>query len=339
MKSRYRLFVTSIGSPLAVGMAALGCSNEPKTPPRSVVELTSAGGGNFTFAPAVGTHFVRIEQRTVDYLLVGTPLSRREEQELRWDVGVHWSGDRYVVKQMLKHIVVKFNGAAQMDANVPERAIAAELVLDRVGNLMDVRGFNDTSSTLQSLTLPNVKLDAIQERQLSAESLKAMTTTRYAVLTGDMVGRPSMPGASWTVPGQSYGPVLATTVAVQHMEPCGTVPCARVREESKLDPSPLRAAVEGLVKKRVEQLGGDGSSVQIKSALWSTAGTLAVEPGTLLGHEGTISETGTVVASSGKRDFEVAVSGKTQYSFDYSQPKVSQATDGTSERLVVEVSR
>jgi hypothetical protein len=325
MKTRYRLLVSS---PLALGVAALACSSEPKAPTQTVVELTSAeAGGNFTFGPASGTHFVRTEQRTVDYFLVGTPLSRREEQELRWDVGVRASGDRYVVKQMLKHIVVKNNGAAQMDADVPDGAIAAELVMDRFGNLLEVRGPNDTTSTVRALVPPNTKLDAIQERQLSAESLKALVAMRYAVLTGDMIGRPSMPGASWTVPSQSSGPILSTTVAVQHMEPCGTVACARVREESKLDPAFLRPAVEGLVKRRVEQLGGDGVSVRIKSALWSMTGSLTVEPGTMLGHEGSISETGSVVAASGKRDFEITVSGRTQFSFDYgpssSRPRVS----------------
>ena len=301
--------------PLVVG--ALACAQEPTTP-AGQAQLTAASQSTFTFAPPLGTRFIRTDQSNYESSLSGTPLSRRQEQELRWQVEIGRSGDHYVMKQQLTHMTMKLNGTTTVDSDVPPDAISAQLFIDCLGTLKEVRGLENTSNTLRALAGPN--LDPLQERSISPTALTALVADRFDSLGGDIVGHPTTPGRPWTAAGRQGSAIVSRTFTVEHMEPCGKTACARIHEEVKLNPTSVTEIADELVKRRVKELGGDPSTIQTQSATYAMAGTLKVDPATMLNHEAAFSEKGRVLAASGKTNFEVTVTGTTRYSYDYKQP-------------------
>jgi hypothetical protein len=324
MASQCRALVRSLGPLVALGVGVLSCAGEPKNP-SSATELTSAAAAaDFTFAPPPGTTFIRREHRKFDVSLVGAPLSRREEQELTWRVNVEKSGERYLSTQVLTHILLKHNDTTQLDADVREGAVSAQLVIDRAGNLVDVRGLEYTSkSAILPLLAGKKPLRPNEERSVSPEALKTLVAMRYDVLTGNIVGHPAAPGSSWTAKGHGMSHIVSTTLTVERIETCGEAACARIREDAKLDTAGMRDVADDLAKQRIKELGGDPSKIEIKRALYSMSGEVQVEPTTMLNHEATLSETGTLIGGAGDKHFEIAVNGTTQYSYEYTNKPVA----------------
>jgi hypothetical protein len=304
----------------ALGGAALSCYKAPQQ--TSTTQLSSALQGNFTFAPPEGTNFERTEQRSFEYSLVGTPLTRREEQELRWQVAVDKSNDGYRVKQVLTHVILKRNGETLVDSDVPKDAIRGELIIDNAGNLKDVRGLDSTAQTLHSMVKPNKSFDAAEERAMATE-LKAVVARRYEMLTGNIVGHPAELGTTWTVSSQKPG-VISTTATVENVEGCDGTACARVRQDAKLDPAIIRGHAEDLIKRRVKDMGGKPEHITVKTATYSMTGSVKVEPSTMLNHEAILNESGTFDAMAKEHPFQVTVTGKTQYSYKYGKPTPPQ---------------
>ena len=271
MVSKLNGFTRSCGVAIALA-GTLACESEPKTPTSTTQPLAaplvtqaaqpSAQPKVFTFAPPVGTRFVRTEKRGYQSSLVGVPSGRREEQELRWQVDVGKAGDQYIVRQNLQHVTMKLNGATVIDGDLAPDAITARLAIDRNGNLTDVHGLENTSQTLRAIA--HATMDDADERAVSPAGLKALVAMRYNVLTGDFVGRPSTVGSSWTSPGRPNTGVVSKTLTVERMEPCGKAQCARVRADIKLDAPMVFDNAAELVKHRVRELGGDPSKVQLR---------------------------------------------------------------------------
>lgn len=326
-----------------VGIAA--CANEPKTPTSTTEPLAApmppaspalpapppaqppAAPAKFTLAPPVGTSFVRTEKRSFQSSLVGTPIARRDEQVLRWQVDVGVSGDRYLISQKLTHLTMKHNDATVIDADVTGDAVSAQLLVDRGGHLVDVRGLDKTSKTLRALAGPGAKLDKVQEYALSPAGLKELVTMRYNVLTGDIAGRPATPAASWTVKGSPKAPVISKTLTVERIEPCGNTQCARIRADIDLDAVAVFNIADDLVKRRMREIGGDASKTQVQSSTYSMAGAFLIEPATMLSHGATLAENGRFVVAVGKQNLEVTLTGSTEYTYDYGKPSVAQASN------------
>ncbi len=309
------------------GAAGCGGKEPAKAPTTGEAEPQAgqmpAAPANFTFAPPSGTRYTRTERRRYDSSLVGTPLTARREQELRWQVSVDRSGDQYMVTQQLTHLMVKRNDETVLDADVPANAISAQLVIDRAGNLVDVRGLDNTSFNLQSLA--RAGFDELENRELSPQGLKGLVAMRYNVLTGDIVGHPAKPGSTWTIPGRPNSPVTSRTMTVDGMQTCGTATCARLRVDLKLDPSQISAAANQLVKTRVQQAGGDASKVRVQDAMSSLAGSIVTEPATMLNHEASMSDNSHVTVIAPDRNYELVVRGMTQYLYEYGRAPVAAA--------------
>jgi hypothetical protein len=282
-----------------------------------VTSAQASAGKQFTFNPPPAD-FVRTEKRDFALGIVGTPLSRREERELKWKVGVAPSSDGYLMKQQLTHILMKRNGETLIDADVPEGAISADLVIDKAGNLKDVRGLKDTSKTLTAIKEWKKPMDPLETRSVSPEALKVLIAQRYDALTGNLIGHPAEPGSTWTVPGRPMSRIASTTITVQHIEPCSGASCAKLNEDMKLDTEVVRAQADDLIKRRVKDFGGDTSKIETKNAMYSMSGTLLVEPATMLNHDANLEESGTISLRAGNHDIEVSVAGRTDVTYDYS---------------------
>src|SRR5262245_32919340 len=78
--------------------AATACSKE-ESPAASPASVSHAQV--FRFAPPDGTEFVRTDRKTEEVAIVGQPLRRVDNEELRWRVRVGRKGDEYRIKQDL----------------------------------------------------------------------------------------------------------------------------------------------------------------------------------------------------------------------------------------------
>jgi hypothetical protein len=306
----------------------VACAPESKTPTSttssSAAALTAAQPAKFTLAPPVGTRFTRTETRNHQLSIVGTPIAGRDELVLRWQVDVGQYGDQYAVSQKLRHITMTRNDTTVVDGDVTGDAIAAQLVIDRSGKLVNVHGLENTSQTLRALAGSNN--DESVERALSPANLKTLVAMRYDMLAGDIAGRPTTPGSSWTIAGRPNTTIQSKTLSVEQMEPCDKAQCARIREDIKLDPVAVFGVADELVKRRVGELGGDPSKTHLKSSMYSMSGSLLIEPATMLNHDASLAESGRfVVATDKQQSFEVAVTGSTRYTYDYGTQPVAQA--------------
>jgi hypothetical protein len=323
--------VSSCGFALALVLGlGVGCSSYKKpavssTSTTSATQLTQqvAEGATFKFAPPVGTQFTRTEKRRYEASLAGTPISRREEQELRWMVNVGKSGDQYIINQQLAHITMKHNDDTWLDADVQPKSLSAQLVVDRAGNLVDVRGLENSSAILR--TLVTRKIDRLQEAALTPDGFKALVAMRWDALAGDIAGRPVAPGRSWTVQGRPKSPIVSRTFTVERLEVCDSKTCAKLREDIKLDPAMMTQIAGDLMSRRVKELGGNPSKINPEATMYTMSGTVVTEPDTMLIHDASLNENGRIVASAGGTGFEVVLNGMTQYTYEYPNKPVASA--------------
>jgi hypothetical protein len=305
-----------------LGATSAACSKHPGTPEPPTV-TSAAATQTFRFAPPDGTRFVRHDRRKEERAIVGTPLRAVDEDELQWKVEIDRKGDRYHVKQDLVHIALKRDGAVLAEGNV-KKGISAELVIDRNGNLMEVRGLEKTAERLRKLAAPG--MEATVERSLTPEYLSDVIANRYRVLFGETVGRPATPGASWTVTNPPGSFVASRKVTVEQYESCGAATCARLRVDFNVDARVMAANAVSLVKERVQSLGGDPSKVTLRSAKYGMSGEMSIEPATMLSHGATLAETGSVTVVDPKQEeLTVEVNGTTEITYDYERPSVATA--------------
>lgn len=307
-----------------LGATSGACSKEPAGAPPESPALTSAPQAQtFRFAPPDGTQFVRTDRRRQEAALVGVPLRRVEEQELQWKVGIDRKGEQYIVKQDLVNASFKRDGQVLAEGRVPEGTITAELVLDRDGNLMEVRGLEKTASTLRSLAAPGMEAEASQT--FTPQYLGDIVATRYRVLFGETIGRQAAPGSSWTVTNPPGSFVASRKVTVERHEMCGSATCARLRVDFKVDPRVMADTAVSLVKSRVQALGGDPSQVNVRSASYAMSGAMLVEPATMLSHGASLAEQGTVAVAGPAQDFNVELKGMTEVMYSYGPTPVATA--------------
>ncbi|AKU99906.1 hypothetical protein AKJ09_06570 [Labilithrix luteola] len=301
---------------IALALVAFAPACTEKEKGGSTKTPASEAMGTFTFAPPDGTTFVRTEHRTYEVSVAGTPVSRREESELRWRVSTTRSGDEFLIDQELEHLTVKHDDKTVADGDLKPGAISAQLVVDHAGNLVDVRGLKDTSATLRSVAGPN--LDKEDAQMISPEGLKDMVSMRFQALTGDLVGHPATQGTTWTIQGRPGSGILSRTITVEAMETCGSAQCARLREDIKVDPQALNDLGNELIKDYREEMGAQGKQkVHAENASSSMTATLVVEPSTMLAHDATLNETGQLTFKGAKRSLQVNMRGQTQFKYEY----------------------
>jgi hypothetical protein len=313
------LFAASSVVALALGAAACSASDEEESARSGATEMQPE---TFTFAPPDGTRGVRTESHRYEASLVGAPLRNLEERELRWNVETKRNGDQFVVTQALAHVTVKHDGETLLDKDVKPGVVVAQLLIDKAGNLVDVRGLEGASKPLEELFTPGARPEAT--REFSPQSLKAFVATRYEETLGDIVGRPTKVGTSWTTQGRSGGPVISRTVTVQKTEPCGAATCARLQAIYKLNPRMMLSIADDIVAEYARMIGRAPSKVDVQTAMYSMQGALLTEPATMLSHGASLDETGKILFEGPKKQMEIDLQGKTEISFEYAKPVASQ---------------
>ena len=308
----------------AIGLLALGAGG------CSMSDEQEAHGASaemqpdsFTFAPPDGTRGVRTEHRRYEVSLVGTPLRNLEEQELRWNIQSSRSGDEFTVNQELAHVTMKHDGLPVVDRDVAPGAVVAQLIIDKAGNLVDVKGLEATSKTLGALLPPDSGPAA--ERTVSPQGLKALVATRYEQTLGDIVGRATKPGTSWTTQGRPGGAVISRTITVGRTEPCGATMCTDLQALYKLNPRTMLSAADAMVARYARWAGQAPSKLNVQTAMYSMQGTLLTEAATMVNHTDSLDETGKVLFDGPKHAMEIDLDGKTEISFEYAKPVASAA--------------
>jgi hypothetical protein len=279
----------------------------------------------FTYAPPDGTKGVRIDHRRYEVTLVGTPLRNLEEDELRWNIEAQHSGEEYVMTQELAHVTMKHDGAVMVDRDVTPGAIKAQLVIDKGGNLIDVRGLNGTSKTLASLFTNSTRPAA--ERVFSTQNVRALIATRYEETLGDVVGRPTKIGSSWTTQGGPNHAVVSRTLTVAKTEPCGSMLCTQLKATYTLDPQVMitlaREVVHDYARDYARWSGEAPTKLNTQAAMYSMQGSLTTEAATMVNHGASLDESGKVMFTGPKRQMEIDLQGKTDITFEYAQPSAS----------------
>jgi hypothetical protein len=317
------LFAASAVVGLALGASA--CSATDEEGARSATAEMQPE--SFTFAPPDGTHGVRTDHRRYEAALVGTPLRNLREQELRWNIDTRHSGDQFIVSQELAHVTVKHDEETLVDREVQSGAVVAQLIIDKAGNLVDVRGLEGTSKTLQSLFEPgtaSVRGREQDEQAFSPQNLKALVATRYEETLGEIVGRPTKVGSTWTTQGREGGPVISRTITVEKTEPCGQMVCSRLQAVYKLNPKAMLSAADEIVAAYARWAGQAPSKLNIQAAMYSMQGMLLTEPATMINHSASLDESGKILFEGPKKQMEIDLKGKVDITFEYTKPVATE---------------
>ena len=221
--------------------------------------------------------------------------------------------------------MMKHDGETLIDKDVEPGKVVAQLLIDKAGNLVDVRGLEGTSKAMQALFAPNLGMASQRmiEKDLSPQALRAIVATRYEETLGDIVGRPTKVGTSWTTQGRPGGPVVSRTIGVEKTEPCGDATCARLQAVYKLNPRAMMSMADDIVAKYAHMVGHAPSKVDMQSATYSMQGTLLTEPATMINHSAALDETGKVSFEDHKKPMEIDLQGKTEITFEYAKPTSS----------------
>ena len=315
-----------------LGASATACSKEE---PSAQSAASVAPGQKFRFAPPDGMNYVRTDKRRREIAIVGAPLRRVDDEELTWNIRIEHKGDKYHVKQELVHVSDQRDGRILAEGKPPE-GIAAELVIDRDGNLLDVKGLDKAAQVMRSLVAPGKEADAA--RILTPDFLSDIVASRYKVLFGDTIGRDATPGSSWTINNPPGAFVSSRTVTVTRQEPCDAATCARLQVDFRLDPREVSDAATDMVKFRTMAAGGDASKVTAKHADYEMRGAMLVEPATMLPHGAQLNEGGTVlVADASGEEVTVEIRGTTELSYSYpSSPSAARPAERGRARVATE---
>jgi hypothetical protein len=317
-----------------LGGPLLACSKE-EPPPASPASATAARAGEvFRFAPPDGTEFVRTDRRSEEVAVVGAPLRQIETDELRWRTRVAREGDAYRIDQDLVYLSYSRDGETLLQGEVP-KGISATLHIDPRGELTSINGLERTAETLRSLVTPGQ--EAVAEKLFTAESLSDVVASRYKILFGETIGRPSAPGSSWKLSHPPGSFVTSRTVTVTGHEPCGETICARLQVTFELDPKVVADTAVGIVG---SSLGGAGEAPEqatVKSADYRMSGWMLLEPATMLSHGASLTEGGTVtVADADNKAITIELKGTTELSYSYTHGRTSANSTPVESRVATD---
>ncbi len=298
----------------------LGCSKE-EPPPASPDSATAASKGGLPIRPPDGTEFVRTDRRSEEVAVVGSPLRQIETDELRWRTQVGREENGYRVTQDLVYLSYTRDGETLLQGEVP-KGISATLLIDPRGELTGVTGLERTAETLRSLVAPGH--EAVAEKVFTEQSLSDIVASRYRILFGETIGRPSAPGSSWKLTSPSGTFVESRTVTVTGHEPCGEAMCARLQVAFELDPKVVSDTAVSIVQSSLAGTGEGASQATVKSANYRMSGWMLLEPATMLSHGAALTEGGTVtVAGAEQKVITIELKGTTELSYSYTHGRTS----------------
>jgi hypothetical protein len=276
----------------------------------------------FTYAPPPGSHWVRTVKILTETTLPGSAYRQLEERELVWNIGVSKEGDNTLVTQQLQRLTVRVNGLDLIDGErLPGTNLSVNLVVDRSAHVVEVRGAEDAAKLLSSLVRTASTADP-GDQMFTAEVVKEIAVARFEMVVRNVVGHPTAPGSSWDVerddptaqPGKPTASgsswhvepddpaVQKKTLTVDKLEACGAATCARVSTQYVVDSkvAARRAMRAGAIF--LARNGVNPAEAEVLSATLDYQDEILVEPGTLIDHSGTFSQTAkvTFVGASGQ---------------------------------------
>jgi hypothetical protein len=253
----------------------------------------------FTYAPPAGTRYVRTVKIVTETSLPGSAFRQRVEREFVWNIGVSKDGDNTLVKQQLQRLAVRVNGADIVDGErVPGSNLSVDLVVDKSAKVVDVRGAEQAAELLNGLLRPGAAQDA-SDQAFTTEAVKEIAVARFEMVVRDLVGHPTAPGSSWTVPDDDPA-VRKKTVSVDKLEACGGATCARVSAQYDVEPQAAsrRAMRSGAAFLR--QNGVNPATTEVLDTSFDARDELLVEPSTMIDHSATFSQTARVIFAGAK---------------------------------------
>ncbi len=261
---------------------------------------TSAVAPTFTYAPPSGTRFVRTVKLVSETRLVGSPFRQREEQEFVWNVGFTREGDRTVVSHQLQRVALRINGADVLDGErVPGSGLSVDLVVSAEPRVVEVRGAERAAEVLSALLVPGAEGGSAS--MVSTEQVKDLAVARFEMLVRDVVGHPTAPGSTWPA-GEPDSTGTRKTMTVDRIEPCGATRCARVSAHYEVNP---RAAARRAMHRAAAFLARNGvnpAEAEVIDASMDYRDELLVEPGTLVDHAASFSQTAKVTFAGARGD-------------------------------------
>jgi hypothetical protein len=235
---------------------------------------------------------VRTVRLVTETSLVGSPFRQKEEQEFVWNVGFTREGESTVVSHQLQRVALRINGAEVLDGErVPGSVLSVDLVVNREPRVVEVRGAERAAEVLSGLLRPGMEQDS--QALLTPEQVKAFAVARFEMVVRDVVGHPTAPGTSWLA-ADPDPTVRSKTMTVDRVEPCGSARCARVTAQYEVNP---RAAARRAMRSAAAFLARNGvnpAQAEVLDATLDYRDELLIEPGTLVDHSASFSETARV---------------------------------------------
>ena len=264
-------------------LAALGAGCATAPPPVAPT---------FTYAPPPGTRYVRTVRVVTETSLVGSHFRQKEEREFVWNVGFAQEGERTVVSHQLQRVALRINDADLLDGErVPGSGLSVELVVSREARVVEVRGAEQAAAVLSCLLRPGMEQSS--RDLITPEQLKELAVARFEMVVRDVVGHPTAPGSSWAAADPD--PTVRTkTMTVDRLEPCGAARCARISAQYEVNP---RAAARRAMRSAAAFLARNGvnpARAEVLDASMEYRDQLLLEPGTLVDHAASFSETARV---------------------------------------------
>ena len=254
----------------------------------------------FTYAPPPGTRYVRTVKLVSETRLVGSPFRQREEQEFVWNVAFSREGDRTIVSHQLQRVALRINDAEVLDGErVPGSGLSVDLVVSPEPRVVEVRGAERAAEVLSSLVAPGA--ERTSGPMLGPEQVRELAVARFEMLVRDVVGHPTAPGSTWEA-ADPDPTVRRKTMTVDRLEPCGAARCARVSAQYEVNP---RAAARRAMRSAAAFLARNGvnpAEAEVLDATLDYHDELLLEPGTLVDHGASFSETARVTFASPRGD-------------------------------------
>ena len=190
--------------------------------------------------------------------------------------------------QQLQRVAVRINGADLLDGErMPGDGLSVDLVVSPEPRVVEVRGTERAAEVLGGL------VSAGSERargMFGPEQVKELAVARFEMVVRDVVGHPTAPGSTWTAADPDPA-VKQKTMTVDRLEPCAAARCARVSAQYDVDPPAAARRALRFAAAFLARNGVDPYQAEVLDARLDYRDELLLEPGTLVDHGASFSQT------------------------------------------------
>ncbi len=239
-------------------------------------------------------------QKTVDTKTIsapGTSFSSEVKGEYTWDVSGKQKGANAQYSAELRRVVLRINGQNAVDETPASNEVQVQV--DGKGRVIGVTGADTLAQGIVGRLPPEQQKTA---RGLIDDAAKTAIAERFQLTVGDLEGRPTSLGSSWTISTPDGGPVRSKTWKVQGVEVCGSEQCLRVESSYDIDSAAISEQLRGDLAGYLVDEDGAVHEVQLSDVTVQARDSIVVEPNTLFLHSARFEQTARVVMEQqGKR--------------------------------------